>query len=313
MDSDMKSMQSSGGTGVAPQTFKPEELFSKPIGSGTPQSSPLTSSATPSPVGIPTVTVIGPKKSNKKVIILAGVVVLLLAIWAVVQFLIVPALHSSHATPTVPAVVTTPAQVIAPSAPIAIVHRSFFTATTSTSTTVSLNSPVSVSSLQEGIASSTSVTEPTGTFEDISFVNVMPNGPTTVSGPWTAQALLGTALPSSSSTVLSNLFNQDVTGFAYYNASGIWPGYVFELNSAGSLATASSTIDPLIEANAANFFQVQPGTSSGAFTNGSLPDGKAVRYLAFSKKGATLEYGWIGNYLVISTSYQGMVEADQHL
>jgi hypothetical protein len=133
------------------------------------------------------------------------------------------------------------------------------------------------------------------------------------STPETAQDVLGALLPSASQDFLNSTFAQDVTGFAYYNANGVWPGYIFKLNTGVDLASATSTLNPIIEANPNAFFQASPGALSGSFSDGSLPDGMSVRYGAFSKKGAALEYGWFKGYLVVSTSYQGIISADQRL
>ncbi|MCL4405418.1 MAG: hypothetical protein M1361_02650 [Patescibacteria group bacterium] len=315
MQSDLESMRSSGGMGVTPQTFKPEELFNKPIG---PAASQVPPSVT-SPVA-PKVKVVGPKKSGHKIWILVGVLVVLILAWVVIQFFVLPSLQSSSA-PAAPAAVPTPAPVAtttttstaAPtSTAVTLIHQSFLKSPASASTTVTLSTPLSLAALQADIASSTASSAAAGTFEELVFVNAASLS-TTSSTPVSAQSVLGTILPNAAQSFLASTFDQDVTGFVYYNKSGAWPGYIFKLTSGANLATATSTLDPVIEASAPSFFQSSPGTASGSFSNGSLPDSTPVRYLAFSKKGAALEYGWFKGYLVVSTSYQGIIAADQHL
>ena len=57
-----------------------------------------------------------------------------------------------------------------------------------------------------------------------------------------------------------------------------------------------------------------PGTQGeGGFSDGlvTLKNGDTIdtRYVPFSGEGASLNYGWIANYLVISTSFSGMKQA----
>ena len=314
MDSDIKSMQASGGMGATAKTFKPEELFAKPTNSviNIPSIPSKPSSTPTNPIGSPVVRVIGPKKSNRKVIILAAIVVLLILVWVGIEFFVIPNLHQSSpaVTTTVPSN-TIPVATTTQPAVVSFVHQSFFGSQVSPSTTISLISPLSLSALQAGVASSTSLSEPTGTFEELAFVNGAASS-TSSSSPVTAQELMSAMLPLVSQDFLTGTFSNDVTGFAYYH-NGARPGYVFKLNAGVDLANATSTLNPIIEANPGAFFQVSPGTISGTFNDGALPDGKAVRYATFSEKGTALEYGWFGGYLVISTSYQGLISADQRL
>lgn len=109
-----------------------------------------------------------------------------------------------------------------------------------------------------------------------------------------------------SSAVLGNAWNDALTsGLVYVDASGTeWLGFATTINSSASLAAVKSAFDQTFEANSnwAGVFAADPGTA-GAWKSGSTA-GIANRYLTFSN-GESLNYGWSGNTLVISTSYNG--------
>ena len=302
MASDVQSMQSSGGAGVAPKTFKPEDFSSEPVfrpsGAGPKSVSP---GAAPS-AGVK---VVPPNHARKAQIITLVTVVLLAVIGAATYFYVLPMFVSKPAATPAP-VVQTPAPTTTPvPTPVGLTqHQSFFTSPASLSAPASLD--LSLVTVQATVASASSDTQPAGTFKEISF---------TVGGkPWTAQDFLGFALPSLTKDSLSSTLEQDFTTFVYYDKNGAWPGYIFKLKSGADAAAAKVTLDPAIETSPAVFFQTSPGAASKTvFSDGALPDGKTVRFVTFAKKGAALEYSWFGNYLTVSTSYQGLVEAVKHL
>lgn len=302
MASDMQSMQSSGGVGATPRTFKPEDFSSEPVfrpsGAGPKSVSP---GAAPS-AGVK---VVPPNHARKALIITLVIVVLLAVVGAAAYFYILPMFVSKPAATPAP-VVQTPAPTPTP-APIPVgltQHQSFFTSPASLLASVSLD--LSLVTVQGAVASASSDTQPAGTFKEISF---------TVGGkPWTAQEFLGFALPSLTKDFLSSAFEQDFTTFVYYNKNGAWPGYIFKLKPGADAVVANTTLNPAIEVSPAVFFQTSPGAALKAvFSDGALPDGKVVRFATFAKKGAALEYSWFGNYLTVSTSYQGLIEAVKHL
>ncbi len=300
MASDLQSMQSSGGAGPAPKTFKPEDFSSEPVFK--PSSMGVKSGASASAVKV-----VPPNHARKSLLITLGILVFLALIGAVIYFYVLP-IFTAKTTPTpapvVQAPTPTPTPVPAPVPTGLTQHQTFFTAPASPSASVSLD--LSLVSVQAAIAAVSSDTQPVGTFKEINFA---------VGGkPWTAQDFLGFVLPSLTKDFVSNTFEQDFTSYVYYDKNGAWPGYVFKLKSGVDATAAKATADPVIEASPAVFFQTSPGAQSKtAFSDGALPDGKAVRFVTFSKKGAALEYSWFGSYLTVSTSYQGLIEAVKHL
>lgn len=123
-----------------------------------------------------------------------------------------------------------------------------------------------------------------------------------------AQTVFG--LDFSSSSVLGSAWNdQGTAGFAYVDASGTpWLGFVTSINSSSSLAAVKAAFAQSFEANGnwSGAFASDPGTP-GSWKSGTT-DGIANRYLTFGS-GASLNYGWSGNDLVISTSYAGFKDA----
>jgi hypothetical protein len=112
------------------------------------------------------------------------------------------------------------------------------------------------------------------------------------------------------SPALQNVWNdQGTAGFVYVDASGTrWLGYVTSVNASSSLAAVKSAFNQAFEANTnwTGVFATDPGTP-GTWKSGTL-NGLPNRYLPFSS-GVSINYGWSGNNLVISTSYAGFKDA----
>ena len=309
MASDMKTMQSSGGAAPTPKTFKPADLSSEPVFRPTSTTVNNNVAKAPSPIGAPGVKVIAPANHAKKSLLITIVIlVALAAIGSVAYFFILPMFMPAAVPPVTQPITTTPITTTPVTTTPVVTglteHQTFFTVPASLTVPVSLD--LSLASVQAAIVSSSSDIQPTGTFKEISL--------TSAGKPFTAQDFLGLALSGLPKDFTTSTFEQDFTSFVYYDKNGAWPGYVFKLKSGVDPANAKATVQPIIEASPATFFQTNPGTSSKTtFSDGTLPDGKTVRFVSFSKKGAALEYSWFGNYLTISTSYQGLIEAVKHL
>ena len=104
------------------------------------------------------------------------------------------------------------------------------------------------------------------------------------------------------------LFEEDFTSVIFYDSNGAWFGLVAKLKAGADLNLAKTLMAKLEQsADLVNLYMQDPGASVGsAFKDGSankLP----VRYMNFSKAGASLDYGWTNsNLFVMSTSYNGM-------
>ncbi|MCL5733243.1 MAG: hypothetical protein M1334_01085 [Patescibacteria group bacterium] len=136
-----------------------------------------------------------------------------------------------------------------------------------------------------------------------------------------ASTILPILTSSISSSSLGNYFQPDITVFLYKDNGGIWPGYILTLNSSVSLSTSTSATSSMaaIKASVANlesasdlpnFYLANPGTF-GAFKDGKLGT-QATRYSVSTNKDA-FNYGFFGNYLVLSDSYNGLKAAVTNL
>jgi len=115
-------------------------------------------------------------------------------------------------------------------------------------------------------------------------------------------------LPSFTSAELAPLFEEDFTSVIFYDSNGAWFGMIAKPKADIDIADAKILMAKLeMSADLANLYIQSPGTQ----VTTEFKDGKAnnlpVRYLNFSKTGASLDYGWTSNnLLVISTSYNGV-------
>lgn len=118
-----------------------------------------------------------------------------------------------------------------------------------------------------------------------------------------------------SSGILSNAFpSAKVSEFIFTNANGDRVlGIVAEADSTTSLADLKTAFAQTFEASQglAGVFATDPGTP-GLWKDGQT-GGVQNRYLTFSNPGFSINYGWSGNVLVISGSYEGFKAALQRL
>lgn len=110
--------------------------------------------------------------------------------------------------------------------------------------------------------------------------------------------------PELSAATVKNLVADDFSGFAYFDNNGHWPGYVAMLRPEALPSEAQSVFAQMESANLATFYIEDPG-AKGEFKSGQV-NGVPTRYSVFSAPGASFNYGIFGNYLVISTSFDGL-------
>lgn len=103
-------------------------------------------------------------------------------------------------------------------------------------------------------------------------------------------------------------FEQDFTALLYYDAAGIWPIYVAKLKPGVNSADLINNIKSIEGAlDISNFYLAPPGIFAG-FKDGKV--GKySTRYSVGTQAGAAFNYGVLGNYFVLSTSYNGLKAA----
>lgn len=204
---------------------------------------------------------------------------------------VVPEATTTTSGVTEPVATTTPAIVLK-------THTSLFSTAADSQANVALGEIITISSLKQAMLIEAS-NKPAATTA-LKELNLSEENE--------GQLVFAEILPLFASQIttvdLSAYFSEDFTTFLYYDANGAWPGFVAKLKT-GASVTAAKTLMSKIEtpvSNISNFYLVAPGTANVAgFKTGAA----SARYLPFSKTGASFNYGWSGNYLVISASYAG--------
>lgn len=107
-------------------------------------------------------------------------------------------------------------------------------------------------------------------------------------------------------------FAPDFTFFTYTDNKGKWPGFIAKAKDGVSLSDVKSGAAKFEQSGeATNLFFTDPGTP-GVWKGGETA-GVTNRYLTLGLSGAGLNYGWSGNFLVVSASYNGFKEALRRL
>lgn len=134
------------------------------------------------------------------------------------------------------------------------------------------------------------------------------------------QAGTTTTFPELMSLLLPNVFAADLLQafesysiFTYSDQLGTWPGYAVKLASGQSVSSRAAEFQVQIESSApetiARLYPISPGAGQ-TWKQGKTGD-ILNRYLVYSKDNfaISLNYGWVNNVLIISTSYDGFKEA----
>ncbi len=128
-------------------------------------------------------------------------------------------------------------------------------------------------------------------------------------------AELGSGLaPQIFTSAITGLFQEDITYAVYTDSKGSWPVYVLRLNPDTDVASAKQKFSSIEQASASvlgNLYLSSPGGGS-TWKDGQVL-GTAGRYLAFTQSGASLNYVWTDNFLVLGTSYTATQEAVKRL
>ncbi len=243
-----------------------------------------------------------PKKGISKLIIIGGVVIFGIAIALLGYFVIFPMLFPAETLPTttLPTTPTPPPTSglpTLPELPAAKPHQSLL------KTPADLQAPLLVSSSaglpQALLSEANNLPTNTGVIKEVLLSDA--------AGQISFSSALPVFLPEFSSSQLANFFEDDFTAVIYYDANGAWPILIGQLKAGADLNLAKTTMAQLENSSGlASLFLSSPGTPSAAgFKNGQAAS-LSTRYLTFSKPGAALNYGWLGNKLIISASYNGL-------
>ncbi len=114
--------------------------------------------------------------------------------------------------------------------------------------------------------------------------------------------------PALSAINIGSAMEGDFTGFMYYDSNGVWPGYVGKLRANVDVNVVKQAMTQLSSAtNLDGLYLASPGVFQ-SFKDGQYKN-YATRYSAGSKTGASLNYAFIGDYFIISTSFSGFKAA----
>ncbi len=133
-------------------------------------------------------------------------------------------------------------------------------------------------------------------------------------GPVSFAAFLGALLPEAQRAGLTDLFaggfSPRFASYAFYDEKGIWPGYVVQMDPARPIdvVTLAAALQKLESSSYANFFLSSPG-SPGTFRTGQGKSTYVNRFVPLSQPGASFNYGIFGTYVIINTSYGGLLKA----
>lgn len=119
----------------------------------------------------------------------------------------------------------------------------------------------------------------------------------------------------SENSALSSAFNElSGTGFVYADANGRWLGFAAQLNSSADLASVSATFSQAFESvsDYSSLFAGAPGAAK-TWKASQVAGTTNHRFLTFANSGFAIDYGWVGNKLVISTSFDGFKEIIKRL
>lgn len=128
-----------------------------------------------------------------------------------------------------------------------------------------------------------------------------------------SEEILAVIAPNTFTEAVRGEINPDPTVFTYTDDGGTWMGLALEAKSSADLDSLKSIVSG-IESNISevkNFFLSDPGTETSWKSGAS--GGVTSRYLSFSAEGASFNYGWSGDILLISGSYSTFGKAVSQL
>ncbi len=327
MGSDISSIQTGDAT---PKTYTPQQA---PAAASPSAPAEKTAGVNPQSFELPKMdigmnqqTPMGPVKKKNGVFVALVVFIIVVGLAALGYFVVYP-LFFGKSEPT-PIVNTAPEPQVPPTTPPAEEPLATTTATSTATTTpetavppekpshVSVfKTPADVSAESTSVITGASLSGVTFSSPKAPSVTEVVNKDATgnlVSFGTIMQTIFGGDF--SSGALLNGFPSANVSEFIYTNASGNRAlGIIAKADAAASLAGLKTAFAQAFEASKglAGVFAADPGTP-GSWKDGQT-SGVQNRYLTFSNSGFSINYGWSGNVLIVSGSYDGFKAALQHL
>ncbi|MDP3901611.1 MAG: hypothetical protein Q8Q37_01375 [bacterium] len=114
-------------------------------------------------------------------------------------------------------------------------------------------------------------------------------------------------VPSLDSSKLNGLLDSDFTAFLHYDTRGVWPGYIAKIKSGIDSNELKNEISKLEATNLASLY-INPSGELSLFKDGKVGF-YDTRYALGERPGAAFNYGYFNDYLILSTSYNGLKAA----
>ncbi len=324
MQSDMEGLKLTGGSGSMPKPFTPPELMkelSRPMATLPPMPKLTPSdfgSGRPMPSPAPQIETEVARSNWGKMFLWGGVLILIAGVGVAGYFYVYPMMFPKLLpAPPAPAVTIPPqAEVPAQEMPIdGIPEMNNEPPLEELTTQMRAHT-----SLLAGVAGVSSVTLTTLDLTSLKLAlqreaakNAPANSLTEITlsdanGQLSAATIVPLMLPELSADTIKKLFADDFTTALYRDANGVWPVYILKVSPDSSQVEAQPAVAALeVSPNLANLFVSAPGAKTAAtFKTGTKINEVTIRYMPFTKTGASLNIGWSGNNLIISTSYNGM-------
>lgn len=315
MQGDVKSMQETGGAAPAPQPFaaplvSPEEKLTIPGYTG-PEEAVFTPETLPQGEARLQMQEEKKKGRGKTIAIVLGILVLATGLGALGYYFIYPLLFApvpqTEETLPPPSPSPEPPPTTPESLPEILSHQTLFSPAVQTVEKILTPALITQITLQDAISASAQDKLAAGSLKEIYFAdaneNVLPFS-TFLKGIFPDIEL--------SAEDLNNLFQEDFTGFVYYDGTNAWPGVVAKIRAGVNDVLAKSVMASALEklsTTLKNIYTTDPGApSEQGFKDGQVLQ-RPGRYLSFSLQGASFNYVWLNGYLLLSTNYQGAQEA----
>ncbi len=294
MASDLSSLKSTGGLEAKPATFQPADFANTPVF--------RPSKATPAS-GAAVAT--EPAHRSRLSMIIAVSIAFIIVAGLVIYFFILPLISpakNNTPPPTTTSTTTeqTPPAVSTPVATPQLTHQTFFITAPASTSAVNLTT-LTLGEIQTTFTAALSGVQP----KTLTEINLNLNN-----SPVDATAFMAVVFPELDQTVVGANFDKDMTTFVYKDANGSWPGYIFKLKDPASLANVSTAVKGIeSSSNLQNLFLISPGAVKVGFKDGLTVGATKARYITYTANGASINYAWFNNYLVVSTSFNGFKEA----
>lgn len=241
-----------------------------------------------------------PKKSGRKAVLFLAGIVIVAGFGFAGYFFVYPILFPETPPPEAPA------EQSSPPPPLPQKHQSYFLSSPAERAEIRLET-VSAAALVESLKKIEASTAGGPVLQEIAVLDMNAN-----QIPWASvfAELTGGKI---SAERLAPLFRTDFTAWLYHDGRGVWPGFAAKLQPTISLTQAKEALQPILEdpQTASLFYLAPPGTLS-EFKDGQI-FGQPLRYAMGSAPGAAFNYGFVQNFLFITTSYDGGKAAAERL